>query len=247
MMQFSRRRVIKTLFLGTSFSSVLGRSWSNPLLFEVHAAASNQDGLLRVNLADFPQLGQARGSVRISTSALDANTNKQLGLFPPVMINRGDASEFYVMNAACTHEECIVRRLDKTSNLMVCPCHGSQYKADGTVVHGPALQSLQRYNFARDGNTLNIEIPDLFYEMTVEKAGTAPRLKISFIAFESLTYELYFRQTLDAPPQRVAFATSEAGPIDQTELQVPGDFAFLFVERPAKYGFFQVAMKTMVV
>lgn len=217
-------------------------------MVQLQAAPSNQNGFIRLNLADFPELLQNRGSVRISTSSLDARTNKQLGLFAPVIINRADSGGYYAMSAACTHEDCVVRRLDKTSNRMVCPCHGSQYLPDGTVFQGPAQQPLRRFLLTQSPDSLVIEMPDVFYEMNVEKAGESSRLKISFLAFESLKYEIYFRESLESTTlTRVNFSTTATGSLDQTEIAVPGDFATVFVERPGRFGFFEIAMKTQKV
>lgn len=44
-------------------------------------------------------------------------------------------------SAVCTHMGCIVGWDDDT-HLWQCPCHGSQYDANGKVVHGPAKRDL---------------------------------------------------------------------------------------------------------
>jgi cytochrome b6-f complex iron-sulfur subunit len=43
--------------------------------------------------------------------------------------------------AVCTHLGCVVP-WNKAENKFICPCHGSQYNADGKVVRGPAPLSL---------------------------------------------------------------------------------------------------------
>jgi cytochrome b6-f complex iron-sulfur subunit len=42
----------------------------------------------------------------------------------------------------CTHLGCQPALPDVKTHLQVCPCHGSTYSADGTVVKGPAKRSL---------------------------------------------------------------------------------------------------------
>ncbi|WP_293911471.1 ubiquinol-cytochrome c reductase iron-sulfur subunit [Deinococcus sp.] len=42
----------------------------------------------------------------------------------------------------CTHLGCKPALPDAKTHLQVCPCHGSAYSADGTVVRGPAKLSL---------------------------------------------------------------------------------------------------------
>jgi cytochrome b6-f complex iron-sulfur subunit len=49
------------------------------------------------------------------------------------------ADGFYAISAVCTHLGCTVRQGGPGFS---CPCHGSQYDANGRVVHGPAPRSL---------------------------------------------------------------------------------------------------------
>lgn len=65
-----------------------------------------------------------------------------------------DANGVYAMSAVCTHAGCL---LDDSSQTIAaglyCPCHGSMFDGDGTVVRGPARASLQHYavTIAADG------------------------------------------------------------------------------------------------
>jgi len=47
----------------------------------------------------------------------------------------------YGLNAVCTHLGCVVP-WNKAENKFMCPCHGSQYNAEGKKVRGPAPLSL---------------------------------------------------------------------------------------------------------
>lgn len=47
----------------------------------------------------------------------------------------------YGINAVCTHLGCVVP-WNSAENKFKCPCHGSQYNAEGKVVRGPAPLSL---------------------------------------------------------------------------------------------------------
>jgi cytochrome b6-f complex iron-sulfur subunit len=61
-----------------------------------------------------------------------------------VYLIRTDAG-FFAMSAVCTHLGCITQ-WHPEANLIECPCHGSRYKRDGTVVHGPAPRALPHFS-----------------------------------------------------------------------------------------------------
>lgn len=44
----------------------------------------------------------------------------------------------------CTHLGCIYNWSDQEEKF-ICPCHGSQFQADGTYIRGPAPRSLDRF------------------------------------------------------------------------------------------------------
>ncbi len=56
---------------------------------------------------------------------------------------RNDQGELHTVSARCTHMGCIVswNEADRTWD---CPCHGSRFGVDGEVIHGPAVDALNR-------------------------------------------------------------------------------------------------------
>jgi glycine/D-amino acid oxidase-like deaminating enzyme/nitrite reductase/ring-hydroxylating ferredoxin subunit len=58
-------------------------------------------------------------------------------------VHRDDAGLLHVLSARCPHLGCIVgwSGADRTWE---CPCHGSRFAADGTLVEGPATRDLER-------------------------------------------------------------------------------------------------------
>ncbi len=60
----------------------------------------------------------------------------------PVAVWRDGEGEVHAVSARCTHKGCIVtwNNADRTWD---CPCHGSMFEADGTVLHGPARTPLK--------------------------------------------------------------------------------------------------------
>jgi glycine/D-amino acid oxidase-like deaminating enzyme/nitrite reductase/ring-hydroxylating ferredoxin subunit len=58
-------------------------------------------------------------------------------------VYRDDAGELLTLSARCTHLGCIVA-WNPADRAWECPCHGSRFAADGTVVQGPATADLER-------------------------------------------------------------------------------------------------------
>ncbi|MBI4874897.1 MAG: ubiquinol-cytochrome c reductase iron-sulfur subunit [Acidobacteria bacterium] len=51
-----------------------------------------------------------------------------------------DEKGFHAISSVCTHLGCIVAREENVG--FACPCHGSNFSADGAVVGGPAPEGL---------------------------------------------------------------------------------------------------------
>lgn len=62
---------------------------------------------------------------------------------------------FYAESAVCTHLGCITR-WNPEAGAIQCPCHGSQYQKDGSVVQGPAPRPLPHFavRLTADGTLL---------------------------------------------------------------------------------------------
>lgn len=61
-----------------------------------------------------------------------------------------DADGIYAVSTICTHLGCIVKAEGRGFK---CPCHGSEFRGDGSVVRGPAPKSLPwlAISVAKDG------------------------------------------------------------------------------------------------
>lgn len=56
---------------------------------------------------------------------------------------RDEAGVLHTLDPACRHMGCTVE-WDPAEKAWACPCHGSRYRADGQVIHGPAVYSLKK-------------------------------------------------------------------------------------------------------
>jgi Rieske Fe-S protein len=62
-------------------------------------------------------------------------------------VTRDANGELTAVSASCTHMGCTVAWNDAEST-WDCPCHGSRFARDGSVLHGPATESLERIELA---------------------------------------------------------------------------------------------------
>jgi Rieske Fe-S protein len=56
---------------------------------------------------------------------------------------KDSAGSVHAVSAVCTHLGCVLgwNPADRTWD---CPCHGSRFAFDGSVIHGPATANLER-------------------------------------------------------------------------------------------------------
>ena len=50
---------------------------------------------------------------------------------------------FFALSAVCSHLGCITRKLED-EDVIACPCHGSKFAKDGSLLLGPAPRALRR-------------------------------------------------------------------------------------------------------
>lgn len=106
-----------------------------------YAGSSLVGGRLLVRRADFG----TRGFVLVDhpASAL------------PLYVHQRDDGEFVALSTRCMHRGCQVEPGD---GKLVCPCHGSEYSADGAVLKGPTRLPLERYAVTADEEFVRIDV-----------------------------------------------------------------------------------------
>jgi len=73
-----------------------------------------------------------------------------------IIANIGN-DQFVALSAVCTHNGCQITYNHSNGNFP-CPCHGSIFAADGSVVEGPASTAVKRYTIAREDNVLTVQL-----------------------------------------------------------------------------------------
>ena len=61
-----------------------------------------------------------------------------------VLINPTNSQKLIAVNPKCTHQGCDVKWLSGEKRY-ACPCHGSNFEANGDVINGPATKPLAAY------------------------------------------------------------------------------------------------------
>lgn len=85
----------------------------------------------------------------------DSIKDTQKGLFVKRIADGMLTSSFVCFSLYCSHAGCIVA--PQTSGEFHCPCHGSKYAADGTVLQGPAPRALDKPVLQISGNKLLVK------------------------------------------------------------------------------------------
>jgi nitrite reductase/ring-hydroxylating ferredoxin subunit len=65
-----------------------------------------------------------------------------------------DAEGVYAISTVCTHLGCIVKA---SAQGFDCPCHGSKFAADGTVLRGPAPTALKWLKVTGSGTDVVVD------------------------------------------------------------------------------------------
>jgi len=104
-------------------------------------------GKVTLPLSDFPQLGQAGGSV--------AGTPRGLGR--PLRVIALASGEYSAVDATCTHLGCPVDYVPARGELD-CPCHGSHFTLEGQVIQGPATLPLKKFAVTRTGDVVTVQV-----------------------------------------------------------------------------------------
>lgn len=110
----------------------------------------------------------AAGMLRLPKAAVVSSPSKKFTVALPQSLPPGqpyvppgrsvavfrDAQGVYAVSLICTHLGCIVR---PTAEGFECPCHGSRFAPDGSVVKGPAPLALPWRKVSGKGGTYVID------------------------------------------------------------------------------------------
>jgi Rieske Fe-S protein len=149
----TRRRFMDraTRGLGLAIAAIIGL----PALGLGIASATGGAMKTLVKVSSQARLGPEPVAVPISYVANDAwRKSQQQGV---VYLRRPSSGDVEALSARCTHLGCTVHWV-AAENRFQCPCHGSQFAADGSVLHGPAQRPLERLPVKQRGTDVYVEL-----------------------------------------------------------------------------------------
>ena len=152
----SRRRFLR--YIAGSSAATVAASWLWPtassaqvdledLCFKYPHNSRCDDyipGVAALDEADEPYVGTA---VLETAEAGDRLVANGLSKTAYLVIEEGPAIADHAISAVCPHLGCIVG-WNAAENKFICPCHGSQFDAEGNVTNGPARSGLSRVTVA---------------------------------------------------------------------------------------------------
>ena len=84
------------------------------------------------------------------------NTNGGSVVKDNVIIARTSAGVYVALTSICTHQQYNPISFESAANRFHCPNHGSNFSTDGTVINGPAINALKKYNTQLTGTNLRV-------------------------------------------------------------------------------------------
>lgn len=218
-------------------TSIVGAKW-----FVADVLADGlSPGQFLLNLADYPPLANANGSVVLSLPGVP-------GGFANIVVTRAAGDQFYAIDSTCAHNQCEVPPAvyNATSQQMeiTCSCHGSRYKATGELLGGPALRGLRAFSATLTAaGQLCVDIPEFRFALgaaTAQPVSGQNRLRLTFPALSFLTYNVRYRATAHAAWTTVNFSRFPMNPLNQADYPGIGADAEVYVAAPSPAGFFSV-------
>lgn len=103
-----------------------------------------------------PPEGEPPWPLRVPLSAIDPEQGFVVvdhGTAFPLLVFQSSDDVFTAVELVCTHRGCALHARRKR---LSCPCHGSEFRLDGSVVRGPADRPLLAHTVTRDGDVLVI-------------------------------------------------------------------------------------------
>ncbi len=84
---------------------------------------------------------------KTNTLVLPPDLPEGLSFVEPVIISK-KSDGIKIFSARCTHLGCMINHIQ--DGHLICPCHGSEYLSDGSVIKGPSKEPLHELSYTFD-------------------------------------------------------------------------------------------------
>jgi len=92
---------------------------------------------------------------QIKKIKIPADLPQGISFYDSVIVSKNN-NHVEIFSAKCTHLGCLI---NKTENgILYCPCHGSEFSSNGSVVKGPADKHLNKLPFKLNSKTGEITV-----------------------------------------------------------------------------------------
>ena len=92
---------------------------------------------------------------QIKKIKIPADLPQGISFYDSIIVSKNN-NHVEIFSAKCTHLGC---RINKTENgILYCPCHGSEFSSNGSVVKGPADKHLNKLPFKLNSKTGEITV-----------------------------------------------------------------------------------------
>jgi Rieske Fe-S protein len=118
-----------------------------------HGMHSGADMAAHMSEASAAPAAQAGGGALAKTADIPEGGGK-IFADRKIVVVQPVAGRFRAFSATCTHQGCTVDNV--TGGMINCPCHGSMFDLDGTVMGGPATKPLPEVRIKVDGDTISL-------------------------------------------------------------------------------------------
>lgn len=90
-----------------------------------------------------PTLRADRALIRLDQFGTDRYVLIDVPALPlPLYVYRHDDGSYTTVSTRCMHQGC---QVEPVAGHLVCPCHGSEYGNEGTILKGPTRRPLERF------------------------------------------------------------------------------------------------------
>jgi cytochrome b6-f complex iron-sulfur subunit len=117
-------------------------------------------GSRKAGVAVEPKQGAVRLTEAQSTALLASKGSillKPKGVHDKILVVHPADNTLHAVSAICTHMGCTVD-YNKDIDRIDCPCHGSRFAVDGSVIQGPAKRPLKQYDVTTENGQVLIKV-----------------------------------------------------------------------------------------